>query len=84
MNKSQGLIVLKVSLFVFAVYLFFQQVWLYFRVGLTDQPSRVLGLITLTETLIKRDITKSETNNCFIINCLKDNIDKHTIAGTSV
>ena len=50
----------------------------------SDQPSRGRRLITLTETLIKRDITKSETDNCFIINCFKDNIDKHTIAGTAV
>ena len=55
---------------------FFQQVWLYFKVGLADQPWRGLRLITLTETLIKRDITKSETNDCFIIHCFKDNIDK--------
>ena len=63
----------------------FQQVWLYFKVGLTDQPSRGPRLIILIiETLIKRDVTKSETNNSFIIHCFKDNIDKHTIAGTSV
>ena len=39
---------------------------LYFKVGLTDQPSRGPRLITLTENLIKRDVTKSETNNWFI------------------
>ena len=33
--------------------------------------SRRLRLITLTETLIIPDITKTEPNNCFIIHCLK-------------
>ena len=33
--------------------------------------SRRLRLITLTETLIIPDITKTESNNCFIIHCLK-------------
>ena len=31
--------------------------------------SRRLRLITLTETLIILDITKTESNNCFIIHC---------------
>ena len=31
--------------------------------------SRRLRLITLTETLIIPDITKTESNNCFIIHC---------------
>ena len=33
--------------------------------------SRRLRLITLTETLIIPDITTTESNNCFIIHCLK-------------
>ena len=28
--------------------------------------------VTLTETLIKPDITKNEFNNCFIIHCFKE------------
>ncbi len=31
-----------------------------------------LRLITLTETLIILDITKTESNNCFIIHCFSD------------
>ena len=42
--------------------------------------SRLLGLITLTETLIISDITKTESNNCFIIHCFKGNNDKRIIA----
>ena len=30
-------------------------------------------LITLTETLIIPDITKTETNNCFITHCFEEN-----------
>ena len=40
-----------------------------------------LRLITLTETLIIPDITKTESNNCFIIHCFEENNDKHIIAG---
>jgi len=36
------------------------------EVGIISQ-SRRLRLITLTETLIILDITKTESNNCFII-----------------
>ena len=32
---------------------------------------RFLRLITLTETLMILDVTKTESNNCFIIHCLK-------------
>ena len=32
-----------------------------------------LSLITLTETLIISDVTKTESNNCFIIHCFKAN-----------
>ena len=35
--------------------------------------SRRLRLITLTETLIIPDITKTESNNCFIIHCFEEN-----------
>ena len=37
--------------------------------------SRSLRLITLTETLIIPDITKTESNNCFIIHCFEENND---------
>ena len=43
-----------------------------------------LRLITLTETLIIPDITKTESNNCFIIQCFKANNDKRTIAPNTV
>ena len=36
--------------------------------------------ITLTETLIFPDITKTESNNCFIIHCFEENNDKRIIA----
>ena len=44
--------------------------------------SRRLRLITLTETLIIPDITKTEStcNNCFIIHCFEENNDKCIIA----
>ena len=35
--------------------------------------SRRLRLITLTETLIIPDITKTESNNCFIVHCFEEN-----------
>ena len=38
--------------------------------------SRRLRLIILTETLIIPDITKTESNNCFIIHCFKESNDK--------
>ena len=34
--------------------------------------SRRLRLITLTETLIIPDITKTESNNCFVIHCFEE------------
>ena len=46
--------------------------------------SRRLRLITLTETLIILDITKTESNNCFIIHCFKANNDKRIIAPNTV
>ena len=41
-------------------------------------------MITLTETLIIPDITKTESNNCFIIHCFEENNDKHIIAAITV
>ena len=43
--------------------------------------SRRLRLITLTETLIIPDITKTESNNCFIIHCFEE---KRIIAAITV
>ena len=42
--------------------------------------SRRLRLITLTKTLIIPDITKTESNNCFIIHCFEENNDKRIMA----
>ena len=46
--------------------------------------SRRLTLITLTETLIIPDITKNESNNCFIILYFEENNDKRIIAAIIV
>ena len=46
--------------------------------------SRRLRLITLTETLIIRDIAKTESNNCFIKHCFEENNDKRIIAAITV
>ena len=46
--------------------------------------SRRLRLITLTESLIIPDITKTESNNCFIIHCFEENNDKRIIAAITV
>ena len=46
--------------------------------------SRRLRLITLTEILIIPDITKTESNNCFIIHCFEENNDKRIIAVITV
>ena len=46
--------------------------------------SRGLRLITLTETLIIPDITKTESNNCFIIHCFEENNDKRIIAAINL
>ena len=43
-----------------------------------------LRLIALTETLIIPDITKTESNNCFIIHCFEENNDKRIIAAITV
>ena len=37
-------------------------------------------MMILTETSIILDITKTESNNCFIIHCFEGNNDKHTVA----
>ena len=41
-----------------------------------------IRLITLTETLIIPDTTKTEYNNCFIIHCFEENNDKRLAAIT--
>ena len=46
--------------------------------------SRRLRLITLTETLIIPDITKTESNNCFIMHCFEENNDKRIIAAINL
>ena len=46
--------------------------------------SRRLRLITLTETLIIPDITKTESNNCFVIHCFEESSDKRIIAAITV
>ena len=46
--------------------------------------SRRLRLITLTETLIIPNITKTESNNCFVIHCFEENNDKRVIAAITV
>ena len=46
--------------------------------------SRRLRLITLTEILIIPDITKTESNNCFIIHCFEENDGKRIIAALTV
>jgi len=46
--------------------------------------SRRLKLITLTETLIISDITETESHNCFIIHCFKENNDKRLCAPNTV
>ena len=48
------------------------------------EPSRRAWLITLTETFIIPDITKTESNNCFIIQCFQENKDQHSIAWNTV
>ena len=46
--------------------------------------SQRLRLITLTETLIILDITKTDSHNCFIIHCVKENSDKCIITPNTV
>ena len=54
-----------------------------FEVSVISQ-SRRQRLVTLSETLIISDITKTESHNCFIIHCLKENNDKHIITPNTV
>ena len=49
-----------------------------------EVSSRKLRLITLTETLIIPDITKTESNNCFIIHCFEENNNKCIITAITV
>ena len=41
-------------------------------------------MITLSETLTIPYITKTESNNCFIIHCFEENNDKRIIAAITV
>ena len=41
-------------------------------------------IITLTSTLIIRDITKTSSNNCFIIHCFEETNDKRIVAAITV
>ena len=45
---------------------------------------KLLDVITLTETLIIPDITKTESSTCFIIHCFEENNDKRIIAAITV
>ena len=55
---------------------------------LLDEVFVISGIIkvevTLTETLIIPDITKTESNNCFIIHCFEESSDKRIIAAITV
>ena len=46
--------------------------------------SRRLRLRTLTETLIIPDITKTKSNDCFIIHCFEENTDRRIVVATTV
>jgi len=46
--------------------------------------SRRLRLITLTSTLIIPDVTKTESHNCLIVHCFKENNDKRISAPNTV
>ena len=52
--------------------------------GKCYQPKPKAEAIALTETLIISDITKTESNNCFIIHCFKENNGKRIIAPNTV
>ena len=45
---------------------------------LSAEPSA--RLITLTETMIIKDITKTKYNKCFIKHCFEGKNDNHTVA----
>ena len=53
------------------------------EVSVTSGNQR-LRLITLTETWIISDITKTESHNCFIIHCFNENNDKRIIVPNTV
>ena len=44
--------------------------------GKCYKPSRRSRLTTLSETLIFPDITKNESNNCFVIHCFEAKNEK--------
>ena len=50
------------------------------QVSIIRRPRLIIKLTLLTETLIIPDITKTESNNCFIIHCFEINNDKYTVA----
>ena len=52
--------------------------------GIIKVEVSFITLITLTETLIILDITKTESNNCFITQCFEENNDKRVIAAITV
>jgi len=43
-----------------------------------------VGVITLIQTLIISDSIKTESHNCFIVHCFKENNDKRIIAPNTV
>jgi len=47
--------------------------------GRCYQPSRRPGLITPTEILVIQDVTKTESNDCFIKHCFEEQKEKHTV-----
>ena len=54
------------------------------EVSVVSRSRSRLRLITLIETLIISNITKTESNNCFIRHCFKANNDKRIIAPNTV
>ena len=46
--------------------------------------SRSRRLRLITETMIIPDITKTESNNCFIIHCFEENNDKRITAAINL
>ena len=50
---------------------------------LLDEVFVISGIIKV-EALIIPDITKTESNNCFIIHCFEENNDKRIIAAITV
>ena len=54
------------------------------EVSVISRSRRLKPNNTNTETLIIPDITKTESNNCFIIDCFEENNDKRIIAAITV